>query len=690
MILDCLGTAFVSRFERLANITDIDSAIFTQKEAVDASAKDDIHKPGYLSNLGSSLGTRFERTGDPDNIAEAILVHQQAISLTPRDHATRPEYLSNLANSFSTRFQSDFGDLSDIRNAIAFYREAALSPTGRPIVRLRAAHHWAQLSLAGDSDSYSSPALEAYGVVMDLIQRAVWLGRTVHQRYQDISLLGMVVNEATAAACACQRYDLAVEWFEQGRSIVWGQILQLRTPLDKLEDVNAALASQLKQVAQDLEDAGTLVPGSKGAEGMDMLSLEEATQVHHILAAKWDSLVSQARSIPGFHDFLMPKKLAEIKAVAQTGCIIVINIHRRRCDALILRENSSQIDHVPLLQFSYKKAEAAQMGLLDSLKRAGVRERGMRQGSGEPRGDIFEAIMSMLWLEVAKPILEHAGYIVRKFSFRYANSLNVKIQQQSQYPENPPPITWCLTGPMAFLPLHAAGHYTGDAADPRSRVFNYAVSSYTPSLTALHKPQNMLSSEHRVLAVTQSATPGHTALPGTITEVDQVQQQITDHCFTRLDGERATVRDVTQAMDEHAWVHLACHAMQNSADPSASAFLLHDGRLELRSIMKKKLRHAELAFLSACQTATGEETLPEEAIHLAAGMFIAGYRAVVATMWSIRDDDAPRIAEAFYLTLLGSEKARTADALHWAVAMLREEVGEKSFMSWVPFIHIGY
>src|ERR1700733_6751721 len=41
------------------------------------------------------------------------------------------------------------------------------------------------------------------------------------------------------------------------------------------------------------------------------------------------------------------------------------------------------------------------------------------------------------------------------------------------------------------------------------------------------------------------------------------------------------------------------------------------------------------------QTAKGDSKLPEEAIHLAAGMLMVRYGSVVGTMWSIRDDDAP-------------------------------------------------
>lgn len=54
-----------------------------------------------------------------------------------------------------------------------------------------------------------------------------------------------------------------------------------------------------------------------------------------------------------------------------------------------------------------------------------------------------------------------------------------------------------------------------------------------------------------------------------------------------------------------------------------SAFCLLDKPLELSTIITKSFPHADLAFVLACQTRTGDEQLPEEAIHLAAGLMLA-------------------------------------------------------------------
>jgi CHAT domain-containing protein len=192
--------------------------------------------------------------------------------------------------------------------------------------------------------------------------------------------------------------------------------------------------------------------------------------------------------------------------------------------------------------------------------------------------------------------------------------------------------------------------------------------------------------------VCQASTPGQPALPGAAKELERVKERAASVRFTQLDEQNATPSAVLRAMGEHSWVHLACHASQNTSEPTTSGFYLHGGTLDLAAITKKSLPNATLAFLSACQTATGDEQLPEEAIHLAAGMNMAGYKTIIATMWSIGDDDAPLIADAVYERLLrngATDNRRAARALHEAVGVLRGKVGEKAFSSWVPYIHIG-
>ena len=203
-----------------------------------------------------------------------------------------------------------------------------------------------------------------------------------------------------------------------------------------------------------------------------------------------------------------------------------------------------------------------------------------------------------------------------------------------------------------------------------------------------------------MLLVTQPATPGQSFLVGTARESAGIQRALSssDAELTLLDDREATTAAVQEAMAQHPWVHMACHGSQEIVgDPTQSAFMLHDGRLSLVDLMGTASDNAELAFLSACQTAFGHLKNPEESAHLAAGMLAVGFKAVIGTTWSIWDDDAPVVVEAFYKELvalrssgtLGLGETGAAYALHEATRVLREKVGDREFMRWIPFVHFG-
>ncbi|KAJ7877603.1 CHAT domain-containing protein [Mycena leptocephala] len=181
--------------------------------------------------------------------------------------------------------------------------------------------------------------------------------------------------------------------------------------------------------------------------------------------------------------------------------------------------------------------------------------------------------------------------------------------------------------------------------------------------------QPKLEESPQLLAVAQPSAVGQAYIPGTREEIDHIQS----HASGKLS---------VLCLEEHN------ATVETASDPTASALLLAGSeRLTL------SLPHANLAFLSACQTATGAKKLPEELIHLAAGMLLAGYRGVIATMWTIMDNDAPQVASEVYEHLFKTsppDPSQAAEALHFAVRKLREESGEKkSFFYWVPYIHVG-
>jgi CHAT domain-containing protein len=60
---------------------------------------------------------------------------------------------------------------------------------------------------------------------------------------------------------------------------------------------------------------------------------------------------------------------------------------------------------------------------------------------------------------------------------------------------------------------------------------------------------------------------------------------------------------------------------------------MSDELLTVSSLMSLSLPNAFLAILSACETAKGDVSQPDQAVHLAATMLYIGFKSVVGTMW---------------------------------------------------------
>jgi CHAT domain-containing protein len=144
--------------------------------------------------------------------------------------------------------------------------------------------------------------------------------------------------------------------------------------------------------------------------------------------------------------------------------------------------------------------------------------------------------------------------------------------------------------------------------------------------------------------------------------------------------------------------HFACHGISDPADPSRSRLLLrdhHDRPLTVSALSSVHLRHARLAYLSACDTALSSHVrLIDEAIHLASAFQLAGYPHVIGTLWAIDDHVAVQVADAFYAKITsgrsgwGLDVGQAAVALHEAVRAIRDALPATPSL-WASHIHAG-
>lgn len=190
-------------------------------------------------------------------------------------------------------------------------------------------------------------------------------------------------------------------------------------------------------------------------------------------------------------------------------------------------------------------------------------------------------------------------------------------------------------GPLAFLPIHAAGIYTEGSIDC---VADYVVSSYTPTITALLDPPTETAASFKVTAVIEPNAPRCNHLPYTLSELEKIKHRVPANCLTPLCN--PTRAEVIEHLQDASIVHFACHGVQDLKNPLDSGLVLSDGRLKMSHIMhqpdskiQRNRKVMSLAFLGACETAKGDSRTPDEAMHLAATLLFAGFHGVVATMW---------------------------------------------------------
>jgi TPR repeat protein len=690
MNLSDLGLAYRIRFEQTRKPDDLLEAIRYGREAVRTTPSGHPEGAKRLSNLARAYLAQYKTTGAEKDLDRALRVGAKAVETTPGDHPDRAMHLSSLASIYHA--QSQCGVPGSLDQAISCWREAVTSSVAPTNQRVNAAISWA---IACETLEDPAPAAEGFAAAVRLLPVLAWRGLERNLREEHLANVGGLVTDAAAWAIEAGNLKKAVELLEQGRSVLWQQTLQLRSDLAELRAVNEHLSSRLMEVRAFLDRPRTEPELIQGEDVKADLSQEVIASRHRELARQWDDLIRQVRNIPGFETFLEPTPFSRLQKASAGGPVIVVNISNRRCDALIITAAGVRLRPLPALTAKECARWAdTLLGTLYKIPPSAEAERALHLR----RTQVLFATLRGLWDTVCGPVLK---------DLQDEGDLP---PDQPAHAEAMPRLWWCPTGPLTVLPLHAAGHHAEPEGEHLSQV---AVSSYTSTVEALLRSRERARTVARaqVLGVGMPTTPSvgdlqFRDLPAVPKELARLTEALPGGSVTTLRSptreelssgvlgqeETQPTRDrVMRALAWHSWAHFACHGGQNLMDPSRGALYLADGPLTVLQLAAGDLPDAELAFLSACQTAVGGVRLPDETIHLAAAVQLAGYRHVIATAWSINDRYAPEVAERTYADLITTgqlDASGAALAIHRAVDALREREPSRPDI-WASYLHIG-
>ncbi|KAJ7616002.1 CHAT domain-containing protein [Roridomyces roridus] len=643
--------------------------------------------PSHSTTLTNLANAFYDVHGDLEDIQEAILLHNEVLELHPAPYADRALYLGNLAACLHSAYTHEQSNIEHLHQCMARYKEAATYASAPPTIRFEHATSWAQTAMRYPETRTS--ALEAYQVAVGILPQLASLGLDLQSRLRLLASTASSAVGAGAADCAlsCGQPGLAVELLEASRSVFWTQALKLRTPLADLHEKHPKLAVEFEKISHGLEQAGL-----RNREGSSKVVLEADGERCRDLNEQWTNVVRSIQEKDGFRNFMRPLGIETLQKVASRGPVVLISPGDPEAHALIVQDTGVQSVPLPFLTPNRVKYLSDSSRAWISGSQFDFKELKTNRGDHnvdrlvwnrefqDPRTkeQLLIDLLSALWSEIAHPIISRLG-----------------LQKSTK----PGRLWWCLTGTLTFLPIHAA-RIIGESPDC---VSDYFISSYTPTLTALLNPPSEESPEFpKMTTVIVPNAPNKSYLAGAQAELAKIKGLVPKQWKHTVVGETAgaTMDATTTALENCSIAHFACHGVQDPVKPLNSGLELSDGRLGITELMRSTTSIGDraqlsLAFLSACETATGDSSTPDEAMHLAGAMMFAGFRSVVGTMWRMDDSDGPKIAETFYKNLFNSQPSESpkllesAPALHSAVRKLREDT-EVTHLRWAPFVHYGW
>jgi tetratricopeptide (TPR) repeat protein len=688
--VNALAVALASRYEDGKDPSDHQAAaaVFEEAARVAGHHRDAVRARGGLAYVHR---LRALRTLRPDDLMTAEATHRDALALPGIPDVIARTLMRGLADVLEVTgdlMVPPTGPLS--ADAAAVYREIAeLRARGARAqentlpTRIREAHSW---GLAAARLGDLAQAATAYRLAFDLLPRLAPQHLNRADRERHLSAVEGLGSDAAACALAGGDGFAAVEFLEFGRGMLLSESVGLRAEIGLLDTHAPRLGERFLRLRNELSDrrrdpttepfgvdAAAPSPVSAHRADAELASYREA-------AAAMDDVLDRLRRVPGLERFLLPPDVRRLVREAP-GPVVVLNAGHHRCDALVVHAGTVEALPLPGLTSGTVRAELRR---LQTATRAAA-DAGLAPVDRDRAEAEVTGVLDRLWQAVTAPVLR-----------ALARRGLVATAASPRDPARRPRLWWCPTGPFSGLPLHAcaARGAVPDRVLGAASVLDLVVSSYTPTLTALHRGRDtVLPASPRVLAVGLRDTPGLTRLAAAAHEMRAVREWAPG--ANELSDRDATRAAVLSGIGRNDWFHFAGHAQQDPAADDNGALMCHDhlemGPLTMSDIAESRSRAPSfLAYLSACETGRGRAGLADQALHLAGALQSAGFAHVIASFWPVHSTTSLRVARHFYghLGTAGATHETTARALDSAVRAARDHRPDRPSW-WTPFHHVG-
>jgi hypothetical protein len=265
---------------------------------------------------------------------------------------------------------------------------------------------------------------------------------------------------------------------------------------------------------------------------------------------------------------------------------------------------------------------------------------------------------------------------------RFSEQLYPAIEDnlQSLYAELIAPIRHLFHGerlaivPHAFLhqlPFHALS----DGQKVLLEEFEVYYAPSASTLTWLLRKQSPLHSQSLVMGVADPQAPQ-------IEQESQAVASVLPNSQLFL-GSSASLENLRAFAGHSRYIHLAAHGYFREENPKFSSIRMGDSMVTLLDLCQLELS-AELVTMSGCGTGLNVIVGGDELVGLVRGLFQAGARSMLVSLWDVHDASTTQLMEAFYKNLATMTKCQ---ALRTASLGLRERSPHPYY--WAPFVLVG-
>ena len=686
------STVMKALFDHTADKGYLEEAIRASRESM--ASEESTCTGECLSFLASLLRTMFLLTKDRVFQVESFLLSKKALDPASKSCHSQCIKLLGLGNAFKDRFFSDT-KWEYLNLSIKSYIEAWRCLSGRPGVRIAAAA--AALPLLAIVNRVAE-GTQLGEEVLDFMSVVHTKTRSRIDQQVAISDFAGVASDVCGLYLANAQLEAATECLERGRTVIINQIVNEKNQdLTSLGADHPTLAFKYQKLVEDLNRATR----SPLAPEITALPPDDFGKQRRKIAQDLEACLKEIRDIPEHKAFLLGRPVAEMQQSIVEGTIVIVNITTTRRDAIIVSKDS-----LTALKFPEE---------LESLANC-FDERGwLSKNPSEQRekNDMLLHHLERLWHVCVKEIIE-----------KITSSRSPSKQGSDNLKYSLPRIWWIGTYKASSIPFHAAGVHRGGSTE---NAYSKVTSSYTPSISALsfskaqmNKTATRNSIEKKktgeILVVAMPSTPKGPEgvkkpekLAGVTEEVAQITTLAHTNDRTISTFFHPSANEVLQKLSHCQIIHFACHGVSDRFDPSSSGVILQtekkiteDGTaavpeqdfLTVYRISELKLKHAQVAYLSACSTAESRiPLLKDEMIHVASGFQVAGFPHVVGCLWPAGDSECVEVSKRFYSSILDEtadicDGGTVAVALQNAVMAVRAADPEMPAL-WAQFVHYG-